>query len=94
MNLVLAWNALCSILLTFPLTHVCYGIAVDADEIAAQIEKERKKQLDLLRKLFPEDKDAGLGFSPWGLCSLLIELCDVTTPCEACSGLTENEFCL
>ncbi|KAG0561499.1 hypothetical protein KC19_9G069200 [Ceratodon purpureus] len=34
-------------------------MAVDADVIAAQIEKERKGHLDLLSKLFPDDKDAG-----------------------------------
>lgn len=35
------------------------GIVLDAEAIAAQIEEERKKQLDLLSKLFPEDKDSG-----------------------------------
>lgn len=63
MNSVSGCNALCNILLTFPLIYAGDRIANNADEIAAQIEKERKKQLDLLSKLFPEDKDAGLGFS-------------------------------
>jgi len=52
----------CNIVLTFSLIYadrIYDGIAVDADEITAQIEKERKKQLDLLTKLYPEDKDAG-----------------------------------
>lgn len=35
-------------------------MGVDADLVAAQIENERKGHLDLLSKLFPEDKDAGL----------------------------------
>lgn len=34
-------------------------MGVDADLVAAQIENERKGHLDLLSKLFPEDKDAG-----------------------------------
>lgn len=50
------------IILTVWLVHagVSDVMGVDADLVAAQIENERKGHLDLLSKLFPEDKDAGL----------------------------------
>jgi len=51
--------SVCNIVVIFPHIHAGDGIPVDADEVAAQIEKERKKHLDLLTKLFPEDRDAG-----------------------------------
>lgn len=62
-KILLVWYVkvilVCDIVLTVLLKDAGDGIAVDADEIAAQIEEERKKQLDLLSKLFPEDKGAG-----------------------------------